>query len=70
MYRQWTQRQAADVLAIAPPDVSDLVRGKLVSSTRKDFPWTNSHHIAGEQPHRPSVVRAGTEDEQLRLSQR
>jgi predicted XRE-type DNA-binding protein len=27
--RQWTQRQAADVLAIAPPDVSDLMRGKL-----------------------------------------
>ncbi len=25
----WTQRRAADVLAIAPPDVSDLMRGKL-----------------------------------------
>jgi len=25
----WTQRRAADVLGIAPPDMSDLVRGKL-----------------------------------------
>jgi len=25
----WTQRRAAEVLGIAPPDVSDLVRGKL-----------------------------------------
>lgn len=25
----WTQRRAADVLGIAPPDVSDLMRGKL-----------------------------------------
>lgn len=25
----WTQRRAADVLRIAPPDVSDLMRGKL-----------------------------------------
>jgi predicted XRE-type DNA-binding protein len=27
--KQWTQRRAAEVLAIAPPDVSDLMRGKL-----------------------------------------
>ena len=27
--RNWTQRRAADVLGIAPPDVSDLMRGKL-----------------------------------------
>jgi predicted XRE-type DNA-binding protein len=27
--RQWTQRRAAEVLAIAAPDVSDLMRGKL-----------------------------------------
>ena len=25
----WTQRRAAEVLGIAPPDVSDLMRGKL-----------------------------------------
>jgi predicted XRE-type DNA-binding protein len=25
----WTQRRAAEVLRIAPPDMSDLVRGKL-----------------------------------------
>jgi predicted XRE-type DNA-binding protein len=27
--KHWTQRRAAEVLAIAPPDVSDLMRGKL-----------------------------------------
>lgn len=27
--KSWTQRRAADVLGIAPPDVSDLMRGKL-----------------------------------------
>ena len=27
--KNWTQRQAADVLGIAAPDVSDLMRGKL-----------------------------------------
>ena len=27
--RGWTQRRAAEVLEIAPPDVSDLMRGKL-----------------------------------------
>ena len=27
--KKWTQRRAADVLRIAPPDVSDLMRGKL-----------------------------------------
>src|SRR5262249_46983879 len=27
--KNWTQRQAADVLGVAPPDVSDLMRGKL-----------------------------------------
>jgi predicted XRE-type DNA-binding protein len=27
--KNWTQRRAADVLGIAPPDVSDLMRGKL-----------------------------------------
>ena len=27
--KDWTQRRAADVLGIAPPDVSDLMRGKL-----------------------------------------
>ena len=27
--KRWTQRRAAEVLAIAPPDVSDLMRGKL-----------------------------------------
>jgi predicted XRE-type DNA-binding protein len=27
--KKWTQRRAADVLGIAPPDVSDLMRGKL-----------------------------------------
>jgi predicted XRE-type DNA-binding protein len=27
--RNWTQRRAAEVLGIAPPDVSDLMRGKL-----------------------------------------
>jgi predicted XRE-type DNA-binding protein len=27
--REWTQKQAADVLGIAAPDVSDLMRGKL-----------------------------------------
>ncbi|MEO7191354.1 MAG: helix-turn-helix transcriptional regulator [Vicinamibacterales bacterium] len=27
--KQWTQRRAADELGIAPPDVSDLMRGKL-----------------------------------------
>ena len=27
--KNWTQRRAADVLRIAPPDVSDLMRGKL-----------------------------------------
>ena len=27
--RNWTQRRAAQVLGIAPPDMSDLMRGKL-----------------------------------------
>ena len=27
--KKWTQRRAAGVLGIAPPDVSDLMRGKL-----------------------------------------
>ena len=27
--KDWTQRHAAKVLSIAPPDVSDLMRGKL-----------------------------------------
>src|SRR2546427_13155271 len=27
--KNWTRRRAADVLEIAPPDVSDLMRGKL-----------------------------------------
>jgi predicted XRE-type DNA-binding protein len=27
--KRWTQRREAEVLAIAPPDVSDLMRGKL-----------------------------------------
>ena len=27
--KKWTQRRAAEVLAIAPSDVSDLMRGKL-----------------------------------------
>jgi len=27
--RSWTQRHAATVLGVAPPDVSDLMRGKL-----------------------------------------
>lgn len=27
--KSWTQRRAAEVLGIAPPDVSDLMRGKL-----------------------------------------
>ena len=27
--RNWTQRHAAEVLSIAPPDMSDLMRGKL-----------------------------------------
>ena len=27
--KNWTQRRAADLLGIAPPDVSDLMRGKL-----------------------------------------
>jgi predicted XRE-type DNA-binding protein len=27
--KDWSQRRAADVLGIAPPDVSDLMRGKL-----------------------------------------
>jgi predicted XRE-type DNA-binding protein len=27
--RGWTQRRTAEVLGIAPPDMSDLVRGKL-----------------------------------------
>ena len=27
--KQWTQRRAASVLGIAPPDMSDLMRGKL-----------------------------------------
>jgi len=27
--KDWTQRRAAEVLGIAPPDVSDLMRGKL-----------------------------------------
>ena len=27
--KNWTQRRAAGVLGIAPPDVSDLMRGKL-----------------------------------------
>ena len=27
--REWTQRHTAGVLGIAPPDVSDLMRGKL-----------------------------------------
>ena len=27
--KNWTQRRAADVLGIAPPDASDLMRGKL-----------------------------------------
>jgi dihydrofolate reductase len=33
-------REWADMLEIKPKYV--------VSSTRKDFPWTNSHHIAGD----------------------
>ena len=28
--KHWTQRRAARVLGIAPPDMSDLMRGKLV----------------------------------------
>lgn len=27
--KKWTQRRAAGVLGIAPPDMSDLIRGKL-----------------------------------------
>lgn len=27
--KNWTQRRAAEVLGIAPPDMSDLMRGKL-----------------------------------------
>jgi predicted XRE-type DNA-binding protein len=27
--KDWTQRRAADALSIAPPDMSDLMRGKL-----------------------------------------
>ncbi len=27
--KDWTQRRAAEVLGIAPPDMSDLMRGKL-----------------------------------------
>lgn len=27
--KKWTRRRAADVLGITPPDVSDLMRGKL-----------------------------------------
>ena len=27
--KRWTQRRAAKVLGIAPPDMSDLMRGKL-----------------------------------------
>src|SRR5690606_19557713 len=29
----------------------------VVSSTRTDFPWTNSHHIPGTDPLRASVQR-------------
>ena len=32
--KRWTRRRAADVLAIAPPDVSDLMRGKLARFNR------------------------------------
>src|SRR4026208_1829997 len=32
----------------------------VVSSTRKDFPWTNSHHIAGDLPPRVQKGKAAT----------
>ena len=31
----------------------------VVSSTRKDFPWTNSHHIAGDLAGRDLFVETG-----------
>jgi predicted XRE-type DNA-binding protein len=33
--KKWTQRRAADVLGIAPPDVSDLMRGTLARFSRE-----------------------------------
>ncbi len=45
--KQWTQRRAADELGIAPPDVSDLMRGKLarfsqerLERSRTPWAWT------------------------------
>jgi predicted XRE-type DNA-binding protein len=33
--RKWTQRLGADALGIAPPDMSDLMRGKLARFSRE-----------------------------------
>ncbi|MCW3062558.1 MAG: putative family transcriptional regulator [Capsulimonas sp.] len=33
--KRWTQRYTAEVLGIAPPDVSDLMRGKLARFSRE-----------------------------------
>jgi predicted XRE-type DNA-binding protein len=33
--KTWTQRHAAEILGIAPPDMSDLMRGKLARFSRE-----------------------------------
>ena len=35
--RNWTQRRAAEVLGIAPPDMSDLMRGRLARFSQERF---------------------------------
>jgi len=46
--KNWTRRRAADVLGIAPPDVSDLTRGKLARFTQERLErFLNSLHGSG-----------------------
>ena len=44
--KNWTRRRAADVLGIAPPDVSDLMRGKLARFSQR---------LAAVRPTRPGA---------------
>ncbi len=58
--KSWTQRRAADVLGIAPPDVSDLMRGKLCalqpvsgsSAFSMRWTWTSSLRCGRARPEK------------------
>jgi predicted XRE-type DNA-binding protein len=55
--KNWTQHRAADVLAIAPTDVSDLMRGKLARFSQRRL-----ERFLNALSH--SVERPATETEQ------